>query len=93
MVGDSTSSPLAMGAWISNAAMLAVQASAATSSRQQYSMAPPRSPGPGVVPSHSGRCPGQRFSKNESAPTPSGQRRSVTPRPRTWGSITGAICT
>ena len=43
-------------------------------------MSPLRSPGPSTVSSHSGRWPGQRFSKNELPSTPSGNRRSVTPR-------------
>ena len=43
-------------------------------------MAPPRSPGPGATCTQSGRCFGQRFSKNEPASTPLGNRRSVMPR-------------
>ena len=79
IVGDSMSAPRAIGAWISSAAMLADHASAATESRAQYPMVPLRSPGPSNVPIHSGRCDGQRFSKNDVSSTPLGYRRSVTP--------------
>ena len=43
-------------------------------------MPPLRSPGPIATSTHSGRCPGQRFSKNDWWSTPLGQRWNVTQR-------------
>ena len=55
MVGESMAAQRAIGEWISSAARLAAQASAATESRRQYWIAPPRSPGPPQVGTQSGR--------------------------------------
>ena len=89
MVGVSMSER-AMGAWISSPAMLAAHTSAGAESRQQYWIGPERSPGPGTVRIQPGRWPGQRFSKNEPASTPSGKRRRVTPRSSRCGDHDGA---
>jgi hypothetical protein len=42
------------------------------------------------VPTHSGRCFGQRFSKKPFVSTPLGKRFKVMHRPARWGNITVA---
>ena len=55
-------------------------------------MPPWRSPGPSATDTHSGRWPGQRFSKNPCVSVPFGKRRNVSARPRRCGhGITGAM--
>jgi hypothetical protein len=76
------------------AASCAIQISVGRSLQTQKSMSPARSPACTVaVLTQSGRCLGQRFSKNafSLSSTPSGKRRRVTARPERCGSIAGAM--
>ena len=73
------------------AAMFAAQTMEAGVSRQQYSMPPCRSPGPRATLTHSGRWPGQRFSKKPLVSVPFGKRLNVSARPRKCGSAYGAM--
>ena len=67
MVGRLTSSAVASEVCSSSAARFASQTSVGRSSATQYSIEPT-----GAIGTHSGRCGGHCFSKNESASTPSG---------------------
>ena len=77
MVGESMLPHRAMGAWISRAARLADQASAATESSRQYSIEPPRSPGPATGTHPAGAVLGaalleERLSGHAVRPAPQG---------------------